>query len=116
MAEPGTARQKNEIIPPMEEKYYRITARSHHIRVVFSIILSVVFAWLSQKTEVPAGFGPMLLIGFGFAYGMTGKLFPDSDCYFGTPAKNYRRAKRGKELLAEDQSRDLSYFDEFRKG
>ena len=116
MAEQGTARQRDKIVPPMETADYRLTARSHLMRVIFSAVVAAVVAWLSLSTDIPVGFIPMLFIGLGFAYGISGKLFPDSDQYFSLAAKNFRRVRRGLEPLGEDQSRDVSYFDEFRKG
>jgi hypothetical protein len=47
---------------------------------------------------------------------MGAKFFPDSDGFTSSRAKNYRRKRKGLPPLGEDQSSEIAFFDEFRKG
>ena len=100
----------------MDDAEYRLVLRSQIMRSLFAVAIGIGGGAVAAVRMLPLGIVPTALIALAFGYGIGGKFFPDSGGVLRRRFRNYRRAKKGLPLLAEDEVPIVGYFDEYRKG
>ena len=101
---------------PLTTKEYRKVQRSFIGRCLFAVLCAIVISIPAAYGKLPIGIVPAALLGLGFGFGSGAKLFPDSGSVLRRRFRNYRRAKKGLELLAEDDVPEVAYHSDFRRG
>ncbi len=101
---------------PLTTEEYRKVLRSFISRCVFAILCAIVLSIPAANGQIPLGIVPAALLGLGFGFGTGAKLFPESGFVLRRRFRNYRRAKRGLELLVEDDVPEVVYHSDFRRG
>ncbi len=100
----------------MEKKEHEIICKSLILRIIFSVIASCGFVFLSHFDYIFFGTGVTLLISFPFAFILSGKFFPDSCEFYSHRHKNFLRLRKG--LAPKENSHPIKghYYDDFMRG
>ena len=101
---------------PLSTAEYRKVLRSFLGRCAFAVLCAIALSFPAASGRLPLGIVPAALLGLGFGFGTGAKLFPESGFVLRRRFRNYRRAKKGLELLAEDDVPEVSYHSDFRRG
>ena len=114
MLYPGSEKAVGE--RPMERREYRTILYSQVGRILLALLAGGGGVALSLTKISPFGAAPSGLLGLALAYGIGGKIFPDSAAVLSLRFRNYRRAQRGKPPIGAEEEIVGSNIDEFRKG
>jgi hypothetical protein len=101
----------------MDQDEHREVVRSLLGKFAVSIVSAGVFFFLSLKGPIPLDAVSSAIVGFFFFFCIGDKFFPESTKFIRRRARNYRRAKRGREPLdVEDEPTPEIISDFQRRG